>query len=201
MPSSCPEKFLLACFFHTFACGFFSYICMRVFFIHLYAGFCHTFVWDFVCVFVIHLYEYLYACFCHTFVCVFFFIHLYAILYACFCHTFVCVFFFIHLYAGFCHTFVCDFVCSFVIHLYAILYSCFCHTLVFGLAVAQWWVWSSNNQRVGGTIPTHCSTKGLVGRQLEAWQFTSLSRLRFPWARHPILPGRCNWLSATPVYF
>ena len=125
--------------------------------------------------------------------------------------------FFIHLHAGFFHTFVCTFfpyICMrvFVIHLYAILYACFCHTFVcvsfsyiftlaFGLAVVQWWVWLPNNQRVGGSIPTHCSTKGLMGRQLKAWQFTSLSQLRYPWARHPMLPGCCNWLSSIWVYF
>ena len=62
-----------------------------------------------------------------------------------------------------------------------------------------WRVWSSNNQRVGGSIPTHRSKKDW---QLEGWQFTSLSRLRCPWARHltPMLPGRCNWLPTAPVY-
>ena len=64
---------------------FLSYICMPVFihtflcvfFIHLHAGFCHTFVCDFVCVFLsficmrvfyIYLYAYLYVGFFHTFV-------------------------------------------------------------------------------------------------------------------------------------
>jgi len=73
---------------HTFVCVFFSYfsmpvfsyigmcVCMHVFFLHLYACFCHTIVCDFVCVFLsficmhvflIYLYAYLYGCFFHTF--------------------------------------------------------------------------------------------------------------------------------------
>ena len=56
-------------FFHTFLCVFvcfFSYICMRVFFMHLYAFFFHKFVCVF---FVVHLYACLYACFFHIFLC------------------------------------------------------------------------------------------------------------------------------------
>ena len=124
---------------------FFSYICMRVFFIHLYACFCHTFVCVFVCgFFFIHLY----VVFFHTFACVFFsyicmrvfLIHLYAILYACFCHSFECVFvclFFIHLYAGF-FSYICMRV--FFINLYAILYACLFHTF---LHLYLGWPWRS----------------------------------------------------------
>ena len=89
---SSPETFLLACFFHTFACGFFSYICMRVFFIHLYvflsyicmrvflvhlyAGFCHTFVCDFVCVFLAYIC--MRVCMFFSYICMrVFFIHFY----------------------------------------------------------------------------------------------------------------------------
>ena len=121
---------LHACFLHTFVCGFFSYIymrvCMRVFVIHLYAilyaGFFHIFVcvfFSYICmrfcmrVFFIHLNAGLYACFCHTFGCVFFSYICMRVCMRVFFHTFVCVFicvfFFIHLYACFCHTFVCGF--------------------------------------------------------------------------------------------
>ena len=51
-------------------------------------------------------------------------------------------------------------------------------------------------------IHSHSSKKRLVNWQLEGWQFTSLSRLRCPWARHrtPMLPRRCEWLPTAPVY-
>ena len=107
--TKCPGMY--ACFCHTFVCRFFSYICMRfcirVFVIHLNAGFFHTFVCVFVCVFF-------------SYICMqVFFIHLYACLYACFSHTFVCVFL----------SYICMRFCMrvFVIHSYACLFHTFLH--------------------------------------------------------------------------
>ena len=60
--------------------------------------------------------------------------------------------------------------------------------------------------RVGRPITWRLAVRSpiirLVDWQLEGWQFTSLSRLRCPWARHctPMLPGRCEWLPTAPVY-
>ena len=118
---SSPEIFLLACFFQTFVCVFLSYICMVV---------CMRF-------FFIHWYACLYVFF--SYICMrVFVIHLYAILYAFLsyiCLRFCMCVFLIHLYASF--------------HIFACVFFSYIFTIVYGLAVAQWWVWSSNNQRVG----------------------------------------------------
>jgi len=157
----------------------------------------------------IHAYKYMkktriqmYALFfLHTFVCGF-------LSYICmrFCtrvfviHLYACFFSYICMRVFFIYLYVCLYAC-FLIHLNVCVFYSYIFVFVFGWAVAQWWVWSSNNQRIVSSIPTHRSKKGLVGWQLEGWQLTS-SQLRCPWERQctPIIPGRCNWLPTTPVY-
>ena len=138
--------FLYACFCHTFVCVFFSYICIFVFWAAVAQWWVclsnnqrvgsliptHRCNW----LPIAPVYEYI------------FFIHLYA------CFFLLFYVFFIHLYACFCHTFVCVFVCVFCHTFVCVFFSYIC-IFVFWAAVAQWWVWSSNNQKVGSSIPTH----------------------------------------------